>query len=105
MKRKQSFVIPVPLSIEQFTLGYRYSLCKVFLEEVNSNPDKASKINIIACKNLDDNSEFGECKYTEKLIDVAPKVPAIVTSVLSRKAFIMREKSFNNFIKCRTEYN
>lgn len=103
MKIIRKLAIPMPLTLEQYTKGYRYIICKISLEETEASKADSIKISLLESKKAE-NEEFGSCKFTKKLIDVSPKIPSIIKAVVPKKSLLITESSFNNFQKCRTNY-
>ncbi|KAM0676582.1 hypothetical protein BDAP_002878 [Binucleata daphniae] len=99
-EEKYEFRIVLPLTVEQYNISQLYVVAQ--LSKSESTGDTSIKI----LENVDhEHPEYGKCRKTVKLMNLASRVPGIIRAVLpSKKALRVIETAYNAYPRCNTNY-
>uniref|UniRef100_A0A2P2Q3S3 Phosphatidylinositol transfer protein N-terminal domain-containing protein n=1 Tax=Rhizophora mucronata TaxID=61149 RepID=A0A2P2Q3S3_RHIMU len=97
MVQIKEFRIVMPLSLEEYQVGQRYTNCRM----QQQNTTSTEGVEVLENELIED-EVFGKCQYTRKVYRFQSKVPTWLTSFAPADALIMHEEAWNAYPRCKT---
>ncbi|KAJ8751289.1 hypothetical protein K2173_016470 [Erythroxylum novogranatense] len=97
MVQVKEFRIVMPLSLEEYQVGQRYTNMRMQQENTTSTEG----VEVLENKLIED-EEFGKCQYTSKIYRFQSKAPVWLASFAPTDALIMQEEAWNAYPRCKT---
>lgn len=96
----KEYVIPLPISVEEYQIGQLYAVAEASKNETGGGEG----VEVVQNEAVE-HEKYGHCQYTHKIMHLSSKVPTVVRLLAPKGSLEVHEKAWNAYPFCRTEYS